>query len=191
MSNSPNLMPAGSAHRVRSIEPDDVEAVTEYLARNIEFHREWSPIMPSEFFTVEYQRRRLEMWAEMRRQGTEYRFGIFIDDPERGEADRLIGLISLRVERGSFMNGRFGYSVDGQYTGRGIMTSTLRALMRYGFFQLGLHRLEANIMPRNVRSRRVLEKCGFTKFGFSPKMLLINGVWEDHDLYMILVDDFD
>lgn len=174
------------ARRVRAITPDDAAAVASYLHRNEEFHREWSPIPPDGFFTVDYQHRRLIAWDELRRQGSEYRFGIFVDAPD----ELLVGLVSIRVERGSYMNGRFGYSVDGQYTGRGIMTASLKELMRYSFDTLGLHRLEANIMPRNIRSRRVLEKCGFTKIGFSPKMLLINGAWEDHEHYMILVDDF-
>jgi ribosomal-protein-alanine N-acetyltransferase len=182
-------VPAHPEPSVRPVEQTDAEAVTAYLARNVEFHREWSPIPPADFLTVDYQRRRLVAWDELRRLGREYRFGIFVDEQGAPEA-RLIGLVSMVVERGSFMNGRFGYSIDGEYTGRGVMTAALRELMRFGFFELGLHRLEANIMPRNVRSRRVLEKCGFAKVGYSPRMLFINGAWEDHEMYAIVVDDF-
>src|SRR3954466_8056587 len=98
--------PAGQAAvgRVRPVEPEDAVAVTEYLSRNDEFHREWSPIPPAGFFTVDYQLRRLMAWAELRRQGREYRFGIFVDHPP----EHLVGLVSLAVERGSYMNGRFG-----------------------------------------------------------------------------------
>ena len=38
-------------------------------------------------------------------------------------------------------------------------------------------------MPRNVRSQRVVEKCGFRHEGVALRYLRINGVWEDHDIY--------
>jgi len=87
------------------------------------------------------------------------------------------------VEYAAFMNGRLGYSVDGEYTGRGIATDNIQSVCRFAFKRLRLHRLEANVMPRNAASKRVLEKCGFAKIGFSPKMIQINGVWEDHEMY--------
>ncbi|MBI3259581.1 MAG: GNAT family N-acetyltransferase [Ignavibacteriae bacterium] len=87
-----------------------------------------------------------------------------------------------------FQNGRFGYSIDSEFAGQGIMTSAIKAIVHYAFSELLLHRLEANVMPRNIRSKRVLEKCGFQKFGFSPKYLFINNDWEDHDNYMILAE---
>jgi ribosomal-protein-alanine N-acetyltransferase len=53
-------------------------------------------------------------------------------------------------------------------------------VVEYAFDVLGLHRLEANIMPRNKASLRVVEKLGFSEEGLSRKLLLINGRWEDH-----------
>lgn len=46
-------------------------------------------------------------------------------------------------------------------------------LVRYAFRESGLHRIEANVMPR------VLEKNGFVNEGLSRDCLKINGVWED------------
>ena len=43
-------------------------------------------------------------------------------------------------------------------------------------------------MPRNQRSRRVVEKLGFAEEGLARKYLKINGVWEDHIHYVILND---
>lgn len=43
-------------------------------------------------------------------------------------------------------------------------------------------------MPRNARSLRVLEKCGFACEGLSPRYLRINGVWEDH-VHMVRLND--
>lgn len=169
--------------QIRLMELPDAAQLAAYYERNREYHREWSPIAPEEFYTQEFHDAKFLQYQELNAKGIEYKFGIF-------SSDILIGIINLNaVERGIFQNGRFGYSIDEEFAGKGITTAALRIAVDFAFAALDLHRLEANIMPRNVRSQRILEKCGFTKFGFSPKYLLINGVWEDHDNYMILRKD--
>jgi ribosomal-protein-alanine N-acetyltransferase len=44
-------------------------------------------------------------------------------------------------------------------------------------------------MPRNLRSRRVVEKLGFVEEGLAKQYLKINGVWEDHIHYVLLNDE--
>jgi ribosomal-protein-alanine N-acetyltransferase len=169
--------------QIRLMEPADAVQLAAYYTRNREYHREWSPIAPEEFYTQEFQNAKFLEYRALNAEEKAYKFGIFIHD-------MLIGIINLTaIERGIFQNGRFGYSIDEEYAGKGITTAALRIAVDFAFTALGLHRLEANIMPRNVRSQRVLEKCGFTKFGFSPQYLFINGQWEDHDNYMILQKD--
>lgn len=171
---------------VRTFRIRDAEALANYHRRNEEFHREWSPIPPADFFTARYQRDRLLLWQDSARQGREYRFGIFTEQPTA----ELVGAISFAgIERGAFENGRLGYSIDAVHRNRGLMSASVAAVVAFAFERLGLHRVEANIMPRNTASRRVLEKCSFIKIGTSPRMLRINGVWEDHDMYMRLAGD--
>lgn len=175
---------------LRPLEVSDAAAVTDYLLRNREPHGPWSPIPPVGFFTEEFQRNRLAISCELRAGGYEYRFGIFVAASGGGPHSLLAGVINLNaIERGVFLNGRFGYSVDTAHGGRGLMTMSLAAVAGFAFGELGLHRLEANIMPRNAASRRVLEKCGFSRVGYSPRMLMINGVWEDHEMWARLADD--
>jgi len=175
-------------YNVRLIGPADAEAMTDYLVRNREAHRQWSPLAPPGFFTLTFQRARLQRLAELQREEREYRFGIFTGS----QSTLMVGSISLgSVERGVFLNGRLGYSTDAAYMGRGLMTEGVRRVLIHAFDRLKLHRVEANVMPRNIASRRVMEKCGFMHIGLSPKMVMINGVWEDHDMYMILADDFN
>ena len=71
---------------------------------------------------------------------------------------------------------------------RGYITEALRCAIEYAFAQLKLHRIEANIIPRNARSRRVVEKLGFEPEGLARKYLKINGVWEDH-LHFVIFND--
>lgn len=61
-------------------------------------------------------------------------------------------------------------------------------LVRYAFEELRLHRIEANVMPRNAESLRLLEKNDFINEGLSKYYLKINGVWEDH-IHMVKLND--
>ena len=56
------------------------------------------------------------------------------------------------------------------------------------FNEMNLHRIEANIMPKNKRSIRVVEKLGFCNEGLSRNYLKICGKWEDH-IHMVLLND--
>ena len=69
-----------------------------------------------------------------------------------------------------------------------MVTEALRRLVEIAFHDLLLHRLEANIMPRNIPSLRVAEKVGFRSEGLSPRYLQVDGVWEDH-LHMVLLNE--
>ncbi len=54
--------------------------------------------------------------------------------------------------------------------------------------KFGLHRIEANIILKNIRSLRVVEKLGFYNEGLAYKYLNINGKWEDH-IHVVLLNE--
>lgn len=171
----------------RLLSLDDAAGLLSYYLENREFHAPWSPVYPENFYTLEFQHRRLANYLQINEREHEYRFAISsVTSPMD-----ILGIINLtNVERGAFHNGRLGYSIAESIGGKGVMTAMLTEVTEFVFNYLYLHRLEANIMPRNIASRRVLEKCGFTCIGQSPKYLLINGIWEDHSHYAMLRDDF-
>jgi ribosomal-protein-alanine N-acetyltransferase len=72
------------------------------------------------------------------------------------------------------------------HAGHGYTTAAVRAVVRYAFEDLDLHRVEAACQPDNIASRRVLEKCGFTQEGIARAYLKINGQWRDHLLFGIV-----
>ncbi|MDI7066159.1 GNAT family protein, partial [Klebsiella pneumoniae] len=63
-----------------------------------------------------------------------------------------------------------------------------RAAVDFAFSELGLHRLEANIQPRNTASIALVRRVGFKQEGLSPSYLRINGEWRDHERWALLAD---
>ena len=157
-------------------DPSLAEALCAYYIRNREFLRPFEPAREESFFTAEYQRNILESEVSARKNGTGFRFYIrLLDSPE------IIGIIGLNnIIRGAFQSCHLGYKLDEAHRGQGIMPMAVNMIVDYAFRELNLHRIEANVMPRNRASLRCLEKCGFENEGLSRFYLNINGVWEDH-----------
>ena len=99
----------------------------------------------------------------------------------------MIGTIALNnIVYGAFWSGFLGYKLGNEYKNKGYMTEALIAFVDIAFNEYKLHRSEANIMPKNTNSKKVLVKCGFEYEGMSRKYLKINGKWEDHEYYVKL-----
>ena len=58
----------------------------------------------------------------------------------------------------------------------------------YAANQLGLHRLQAETLVHNVRSQKVLEKNGFSRYGLAQKYLKIAGEWQDHIMFARILE---
>ena len=91
---------------------------------------------------------------------------------------------------GAWHNATLGYYVDEELNGRGIATKAVVLACEFAFSKLGLHRIQAGIMPRNVASARVVQKAGFRHEGLAERYLYIAGSWEDHDIYALTVEDW-
>jgi ribosomal-protein-alanine N-acetyltransferase len=84
-----------------------------------------------------------------------------------------------------------GYAIDAQRQGQGLMHEALIAAIVHAFDVLRLHRIQANYVPDNVRSGRLLQRLGFRKEGLAANYLYINGAWRDHVLTALLNPSFD
>ena len=102
------------------------------------------------------------------------------------EDDSIAGVINLsQMARGYFQSAYLGYYAFAPAAGRGLMAEGLGLVLRHSFRHLKLHRLEANIQPDNVRSRRLVERAGFEYEGYSSRYLKIGGRWRDHERWAI------
>lgn len=104
--------------------------------------------------------------------------------------DAIVGVVNLNeIVAGVFQSAYLGYWGLAQSVGRGLMTAAVAEAVTFGFSELGLHRLEANIQPANHRSVALVKRLGFRHEGFSPRYLHIDGAWRDHERWAILADD--
>ena len=103
----------------------------------------------------------------------------------------LVGVINLtQIARGNFCSAYMGYHGYAATAGQGLMTRALRLGLRHVFDGLGLHRVEANIQPGNLRSIALIRRVGFRKEGYSPRYLKIAGEWRDHERWALTAEDW-
>ena len=101
----------------------------------------------------------------------------------------LVGQLTVGgISWGSLRSAHIGYWVDQRVAGRGIMPTAV-AMATDHCFDVGMHRMEINIRPENLASRRVVEKLGFRPEGLRPRYLHIDGDWRDHLSFALTVDE--
>lgn len=106
-------------------------------------------------------------------------------------SNELVGVINIsHIIRASFRSAHLGYYGFSGFEGRGLMRQGIQLVLRHAFLKLKLHRIEANIQPQNVASRRLLLKLGFTREGYSRRYLKISGRWRDHERWAMLAEQF-
>jgi ribosomal-protein-alanine N-acetyltransferase len=169
---------------LRALQPDDAPALHAFRVANREFLRPWEPVRDEGFYTLEAAIATIEGQRAEREADRGYGFGIVAG----GE---LVGYVNLNaVVRGVFQNAYLGYAVAESANGRGYATAAVREAVRIAFEELGLHRVQAAVIPRNGASVRVLEKVGFRREGLAERYLSIAGVWEDHLLFAVTSDEY-
>ena len=82
-----------------------------------------------------------------------------------------------------------GYALKREFWGKGYMYETINRMVRFGFDEMNLHSIEANVNPLNERSKKVLEKIGFKKEAYFHENYLFNGKFLDSIIYSLLEKD--
>ncbi|HUY65001.1 MAG TPA: GNAT family protein [Acidimicrobiales bacterium] len=120
-----------------------------------------------------------------RQIGSGYGFGVFL-------GGRLAGEITLSsIQRGPFQNAFVGYWIDKELAGQGLAPEATVVVLRFAFEEIGLHRVEIAIVPRNGASRRVVEKLEVREESVALRYLEIDGRWEDHVRYAVTSEEWE
>ena len=108
----------------------------------------------------------------------------------RRDDELVIGTCTLfRIER-QHRRGELGYIVRRDLWGRGLANEALTAIVNHAFGPLGLHRLEADIDPRNAGSIRSVERLGFKLEGRLRERFFVAGEIQDSLIYGLLAQDW-
>ncbi len=102
------------------------------------------------------------------------------------DSDEMIGSIAIwRIVKEHY-RGELGYVLLPEYQGKGMMYEALNAVIAYGFTDMGLHSLEANINPDNAASQKVLERHGFVREAYFRENYYSNGKFLDSAIYSLV-----
>lgn len=161
---------------------DGAELCAAYTKNRLHLQH-WEPTRSEAFHTAAGQQEEIGASLHEQAKGRGY-FWVLVT------GTRIVGRISLNgVVAGAFLSGNLGYWVANDQQGRGLASKASAAVCRIALTQHGLHRIQAATLAENLASQRVLERCSFTRIGFAPQYLRINGRWQDHLLFQrILLD---
>ena len=171
-----NQPPSATRVTLRHVELTDCEEFLMLMRKSRELHHPWifPPLTEAAFE---------QYVARMERDDNE---GMLVCERSYG---RMVGVINFNnMVRGALLSASLGYYAGAPYSGEGYMSEGLELAKYHAFTNLLLHRLEANIQPGNHRSIELVKRCGFTKEGYSPAFLFIDGAWRGHERWAI-VDD--
>jgi ribosomal-protein-alanine N-acetyltransferase len=101
-------------------------------------------------------------------------------------SDQMIG--SIGYWRTDFANHRaeIGYMLHPDYWRRGIVSEALKATIDFGFEEIKLHSIQANVAPANNASQQILLKHGFVKEAYFKEDHYFNGKFLDSEVYSLL-----
>ncbi len=163
---------------LRRLSPEDRADWLALKLASIELHRPWEPWPPSGYRPPDAS----DFQGQL---GRDAYLMIRRDD------NVLVGQVNFnQLVRGNFESAYLGYWVGQPFAGQGYATEGVGLAVRHAFKVLRLHRLEANIVPTNLASLKVIKRCGFRKEGYSPRYLRIAGRWTDHERWALTVEDW-
>jgi RimJ/RimL family protein N-acetyltransferase len=125
-----------------------------------------------------------EQWISGHAEGFERREILVLAVTLRATGE-LAGCISLRLND-AHSRAEMGYWMGVPYWNRGYCSEAARALVAYGFEQMGLHRIFAHHLTRNPASGRVMQKAGMTYEGTQRQHIKKGEQYEDIAGYGIL-----
>ena len=163
---------------VTILKPEEFHLLASYERNNQSHLARWEPIRDEVYFTDFEVEKRVKLNFKNFMSGSSvYLVGL---DKSRSEIVCICNFSN--IVHGVSQACNLGYSINAKDEGKGLMFEMLTASTEYMFSQIGLHRIMANYIPSNIRSKNLLTKLRFEKEGFAKSYLKISGSWQDHIL---------
>lgn len=114
--------------------------------------------------------------AKKRKKNFEHNYTIIYDK-------KIAGAVGIKINQHSVHVGGIGYFIDENFWNKGIASSAVKLIEQIGFNELNLERIEILMIPENISSVRVAEKCGYKKEGLLSNRIFNEGKYHDAYLY--------
>jgi ribosomal-protein-alanine N-acetyltransferase len=165
---------------------NDAGETLSFYELNKEHLAPWDPKVPSNFYSLKYWEHKNQRAQEEFLMKSSLRLNIYIK-----KTSELIGMCNFTgIERGPFQNCHLGYKLGQSFQGHGYMQEALKVSLKFIFDEWNLHRVEANYIPHNKRSAKVLRALNFEEHGIARKYLRIAGSWQDHILTSLVNENW-
>lgn len=163
---------------LRTLNATEGQLSLDYYLNNRVFLTPFEPTRDESFYTLDHHNRLTAREQDEMDQHQLLRLWVFLKNEPTGTPIGNIGFSN--IVRGVFLSCFLGYKLDINQLQQGYMSEALIKGIEVIFEEFGLHRIEANIMPKNTASLALAKKLGFEEEGLGKKYLRINDVWEDH-----------
>ncbi len=105
-------------------------------------------------------------------------------------AGRVIGDVLVRTGRLLDRQAEIGWVLSPEFQHHGYATEAARELAVMSFSELGMHRVWAQLDPRNLPSARVCERLGMRREGHLREEMWLKGQWCDAWIYAVLESEW-
>jgi len=165
---------------LREFTRDDFDGVHNYASDpEVVRFMSWGPNTRSE--TRRFLERNIQ--AQVVQPRTDYNLAIALNE-------EVIGGCGLTIHSLSDKRAEIGYCIRRVDWGKGLGTEVAGELIRFGFKDLKMHRIEAKCDPDNIASYKIMEKNGMQREGVLRQDKNIRGEWRDSYIYSILVHEW-
>ena len=172
----------GYGAHLELLQPHHAPEIFELINTNRAHLREWLPFVDGTK-SVEDTKRFREAGAQRYSRDGSFDAGIF-------DGGALAGVIGLHWIHSINRSTSLGYWLGTDFTGRGLMTRSVNAVVEYCFDDLNLNRVSSAAALGNTESNAVLQRCGFRLEGISREPEWLYDHFVDHNLYGILQRDW-
>lgn len=168
---------------IRPFEPEDVPGFFSTVHLSADVLGRWMPWCHANY-SIEEAMAWLATCQKEWSQGTSYPF--LVVDPNTNE---VLGSVDINQINRDHNFGNIGYWVSSSHAGRGIATSAVKKVARFGFREAGFTRLEIVTLTDNLASRRVAEKAGAKLECIARNRLMGWGKTHDAAVYSLIPTD--
>lgn len=137
------------------------------------------------YSTKEEVKELLDKYLDSYKKEDYYRWAILLRS-----AHECIGQIAFFLVDSKNHFAEIEYCIGRNFQNKGLATEANKAVIRYGFEKINLHKVQICHKSTNIPSRRVIEKCGLTHEGTLRDFFYIEGKYVDRLYYSILKKEY-